>query len=127
MKPNIPEYGHQPKAYAGLPKEEVLKLRNKHLTPALITYHDDPLMIVEGSMQYVYDEAGRRYLDAFAGIVTVSCGHSHPAILKAAHEQMDTLVHTTTIYANQEVVLYGQAHAEKLPGDLSVCYVVNSG
>jgi len=82
---------------------------------------------VEGRMQYVFDETGRRYLDGFAGIVTVSCGHSHPAILAAAHEQLDTLVHTTTIYANQEVALYGQALAERLPGNLSVCYFVNSG
>lgn len=104
-----------------------MRLRKEHLTPALITYYQDPLMLVEGKMQYVFDEAGRRYLDAFGGIVTVSCGHSHPEILAAAHEQLDTLVHTTTIYANQEVALYGKALADKLPGDLSVCYFVNSG
>ncbi|MDF1813562.1 MAG: aminotransferase class III-fold pyridoxal phosphate-dependent enzyme [Verrucomicrobiales bacterium] len=126
-KSQLPAFSHQPKPYTGLSKSEVLKLRKKHLTPALITYHDNPVMIVEGNMQYVYDETGRRYLDGFGGIVTVSCGHSHPAILAAAHDQLDTLVHTTTIYANQEVALYGKELADRLPGDLSVCYFVNSG
>ncbi len=127
QSPQLPPCDFKPKPYTGLSKKAVLDLRKKHLTPSLITYHDPPLMIVEGQMQYVFDETGRRYLDGFAGIVTVSCGHSHPAILAAAHEQLDTLVHTTTIYANQEVALYGQALAERLPGDLSVCYFVNSG
>ena len=125
--PQLPPFEFEPATYSGLSKEEVLRLRKKHLTPALITYHDPPLMLVEGKMQYVFDETGRRYLDAFGGIVTVSCGHSHPDILAAAHEQLDTLVHTTTIYANQEVALYGKALAEKMPGNLGVCYFVNSG
>lgn len=125
--PTLPAYDHEPKPYTGLPLEEVMRLRKAHLTPALITYYEKPLMLVEGMMQYLYDETGRRYLDGFGGIVTVSCGHSHPAILKAAHAQLDTLVHTTTIYANPEVALYGKALADKLPGDLSVCYFVNSG
>jgi len=125
--PTLPPYDHTPKPYTGLPLDEVMRLRQAHLTPALITYYNDPLMLVEGKMQYLYDEKGRRYLDAFGGIVTVSCGHSHPKILAAAHDQLDTLVHTTTIYPNQEVALYGEALAQKMPGDLSVCYFVNSG
>jgi alanine-glyoxylate transaminase/(R)-3-amino-2-methylpropionate-pyruvate transaminase len=38
-------------------------------------------MIVDGRMQYLFDETGRRYLDLFGGIVTVSCGHCHPTIV----------------------------------------------
>ena len=76
----LPPCDYTPKPYTGLPIEEVMRLRQEHLTPALITYHDEPLMVVEGKMQYVFDEKGRRYLDAFGGIVTVSCGHSHPEI-----------------------------------------------
>lgn len=104
-----------------------MRLRQEHLTPALLTYYEKPVMLVEGKMQYLFDEKGRRYLDGFGGIVTVSCGHSHPEILAAAHDQLDTLVHATTIYPNQEVALYGKALADKMPGDLSVCYFVNSG
>ena len=42
-------------------------------------------------MQYLYDENGKRYLDLFAGIVTVSCGHAHPKVLAAIREQMEKL------------------------------------
>ncbi|WP_411845899.1 aminotransferase class III-fold pyridoxal phosphate-dependent enzyme [Roseibacillus persicicus] len=125
--PELPPFSHTPKPYTGLPFEEVMRLRQEHLTPALLTYYEKPVMLVEGKMQYLFDEKGRRYLDGFGGIVTVSCGHSHPEILAAAHDQLDTLVHATTIYPNQEVALYGKALADKMPGDLSVCYFVNSG
>ena len=62
----------------GQAKAEVLALRKQYLTPGLITYYRDPLLIVEGKMQYLWDETGKQYLDAFAGIVTVSVGHCHP-------------------------------------------------
>ncbi|MEM0965993.1 MAG: aminotransferase class III-fold pyridoxal phosphate-dependent enzyme [Verrucomicrobiota bacterium] len=124
---SLPPFDHVPKPYEGPGYDEVMHLRQAHLTPALVTYYEKPVMLVEGKMQYLYDEKGKRYLDAFGGIVTVSCGHSHPKINAAAQEQMDTLVHSTTIYLHPEVALYGKALADKLPGDLSVCYFVNSG
>ncbi|KAJ0039807.1 hypothetical protein Pint_26748 [Pistacia integerrima] len=49
--------------------------------PLIISLSLTWLNIVEGKMQYLFDESGRRYLDAFAGIVTVSCGHCHPDIV----------------------------------------------
>ena len=60
--PALPPYSHQPKPYHGPSTEEVLKLRKEHLTPSLFHYYKKPLMLVEGSMQYLYDEKGRRYL-----------------------------------------------------------------
>ena len=39
-------------------------------------------------MQYLWDETGKRYLDAFAGIVTVSVGHCHPHIVEKVREQV---------------------------------------
>ena len=50
-------------------------------------------------MQYLWDETGTRYLDVFAGIVTVSCGHCHPTeVVERVREQVETLQHATTIY-----------------------------
>ena len=43
-----------------------------------MTYYKNPIMIVDGHMQYLFDETGKRYLDGFAGIVSVSVGHCHP-------------------------------------------------
>jgi alanine-glyoxylate transaminase/(R)-3-amino-2-methylpropionate-pyruvate transaminase len=39
-------------------------------------------------MQYLFDEKGNRYLDMFAGIVTVSVGHAHPEVNQAVKEQL---------------------------------------
>jgi alanine-glyoxylate transaminase/(R)-3-amino-2-methylpropionate-pyruvate transaminase len=78
-------------------------------------------------MQYLYDEKGRRYLDGFGGIVTISVGHCHPYVMQKAKEQLETLQHTTTIYYHPTIAEYAKMLAEKMPGDLSVCYFVNSG
>jgi alanine-glyoxylate transaminase/(R)-3-amino-2-methylpropionate-pyruvate transaminase len=59
--------------------------------------------------------------------VTVSCGHCHPHIVAAANRQNETLQHTTTIYLNPNVALYAKELAGRMPGDLKVVYLVNSG
>jgi alanine-glyoxylate transaminase/(R)-3-amino-2-methylpropionate-pyruvate transaminase len=105
----------------------VLALRKAHVNPAIFHYYKEPLMIVEGRGQYVWDEKGRRYLDGFAGIVTVSVGHCHPHVVAAAKAQHDLLQHTTTIYLHPNLSEYAAALAAKMPGDLKVCYFVNSG
>jgi alanine-glyoxylate transaminase/(R)-3-amino-2-methylpropionate-pyruvate transaminase len=125
--PQLPPYEHRPNAYTGPSIEEVGALRQRYLSPALLTYYKDPIMIVEGSMQYLYDEKGRRYLDGFGGIVTISVGHCHPYVMQKAKEQLETLQHTTTIYYHPTIAEYAKMLADKMPGDLSVCYFVNSG
>ena len=105
---NLPPTDHAPQPYGGLPKDEVLKLREQYLHPAIFHYYKEPLMIVEGHMQYVYDETGRRYLDGIGGIVTVSVGHCHPHVTQAAVQQLQTLQHTTTIYLNPVIAEYAE-------------------
>lgn len=78
------------------------------------------LNIVEGKMQYLFDDTGRRYLDAFAGIVTVSCGHCHPDVLDAVIEQSKLLQHATTIYLHHAIADFAEALASKMPGNLKV-------
>jgi alanine-glyoxylate transaminase/(R)-3-amino-2-methylpropionate-pyruvate transaminase len=125
--PKLPAYDHQPKPYSGPSFEEVMDLRKRYLTPSLMTYYKKPMMIVEGSMQYVWDEKGRRYLDAFGGIVTISVGHCHPYVTQKAREQLETLQHASTIYLHPTIAEYGKMLADRMPGDLSVCYFLNSG
>jgi alanine-glyoxylate transaminase/(R)-3-amino-2-methylpropionate-pyruvate transaminase len=69
----------------------------------------------------------KRYLDLFAGIVTVSVGHCHPKVNKALHDQIDKLWHTTTIYLYPGLSEYAQKLASKMPGNLKACLFVNSG
>lgn len=113
--------------YDGPSPAEVLEMRKDFVNPAIFHYYKKPVMIVEGKAQYLYDETGRRYLDGFGGIVTVSVGHCHPEVVKAANLQNETIQHTTTIYLNPGIALYAKELAAKMPGDLKVCYFVNSG
>ena len=71
---SLPIVDHTPQPYQGPTRDEVLALRQQYVSPGVITYYKEPLMVVEGHMQYVYDETGKRYLDAIAGIVTISVG-----------------------------------------------------
>jgi alanine-glyoxylate transaminase/(R)-3-amino-2-methylpropionate-pyruvate transaminase len=124
---NLPPTQFQPKPYTGPSADEVYRLRKEFLNPALFHMYQKPLMIVEGKGQYVWDDQGRRYLDAFAGIATVSVGHCHPHVLAATHRQNETLQHASTIYLHPNIAEFGRALAAKMPGDLKVCYFVNSG
>ena len=126
-KPVLPHFDYQPKPYVGPSADEVLRLRKQFLNPGIFLYYKNPIMLVEGRMQYVWDEHGKRYLDALGGIVTVSVGHCHPHVVDVAHRQNETLQHSTTIYLHPNIAQYAQALAAKMPGDLKVCYFVNSG
>jgi alanine-glyoxylate transaminase/(R)-3-amino-2-methylpropionate-pyruvate transaminase len=123
----MPPFDYRPRPYQGPSRKEVLALRQRYVNPAVFTLYRDPLMIVEGKMQYLFDETGRRYLDLFGGIVTVSCGHCHPKVMRRVQEQVAALQHTTTIYLHPNLPLLAQKLASKMPPGLDVTYFVNSG
>jgi alanine-glyoxylate transaminase/(R)-3-amino-2-methylpropionate-pyruvate transaminase len=126
---SLPIIDHKPTPYQGPSREEVLALRQTYLTPGLLTSYKEPLLVVEGHMQYVWDEKGKRYLDAFAGIVTVSVGHCHPHIVEKVREQVGKLQHITTIYLHPTIGQFGKKQAEHKPkgSNLSDSYFTNSG
>jgi alanine-glyoxylate transaminase/(R)-3-amino-2-methylpropionate-pyruvate transaminase len=123
----MPAFDYAPRPYRGPSREEVLASRRRYVNPAIFTLYREPLMIVEGRMQYLFDETGRRYLDLFAGIVTVSCGHSHPRVLARVREQLDSLQHATTIYLHPNLPRLAEKLATKMPEGLEVTYFVNTG
>ena len=92
-----------------------------------MTYFSDPVEIVHGQMQYVYDEKGKKYLDGFSAVVTISLGHCHPDVVGPAAEQMQTLQHMTTLYFHPAIALYAKKMADLSPGDLKVSFFTNSG
>ena len=126
---SLPISDHKPTPYSGPSRDEVLALRQQYLTPGLLTFYKDPLLLVEGHMQYLWDEKGKQYLDGFAGIVTVSVGHCHPAIVKKVQDQVGKLQHVTTIYLHPTIGQFGKKLAEHFPeeSNLSVTYFTNSG
>jgi alanine-glyoxylate transaminase/(R)-3-amino-2-methylpropionate-pyruvate transaminase len=123
----MPRCDHVPRPYDGPPREEVLAMRRQYVNPALFTLYREPLLIVEGHMQWLFDETGRRYLDLFAGIVTVSVGHCHPTVTRRVQAQVGTLQHATTIYLHPNLPLLAKKLASKLPPGLDVTYIVNTG
>ncbi len=128
-KPVLPKCDFTPAAYQGPSRDEVLSMRREFLAPALVTYYSEPIMIVQGHMQWLFDEKGKRYLDGIGGIVTVSVGHCHPKVIDAVREQNERLQHTTTIYLNPNVAEFGKLLASTFPKDsgLGVSYFTSSG
>jgi alanine-glyoxylate transaminase/(R)-3-amino-2-methylpropionate-pyruvate transaminase len=123
----MPPVAHVPRPYTGPSRAELISMRRQFTNPAIFTLYSEPLLIVEGFMQYLYDETGRRYLDLFAGIVTVSVGHSHPTVVARVTEQQATLAHATTIYLHPNFPLLAKKLASKMPKGLDVTYFTNSG
>jgi alanine-glyoxylate transaminase / (R)-3-amino-2-methylpropionate-pyruvate transaminase len=123
----LPATDHVPRPYTGPSRAELIAMRKEFTNPAIFTLYKEPLLIVEGYMQYLYDETGRRYLDLLGGIVTVSVGHCHPKVVKRVQEQVGTLQHSTTIYLHPNFALLAKKLASKMPKGLSVTYFTNSG
>ena len=123
----LPATDHTPRPYDGPPKAELIAMRKQYTNPAVYTIYKEPLLIVEGHMQYLYDETGRRYLDLLAGIVTVSVGHCHPKFVKRVTQQVGTLQHATTIYLHPNFPMLAKKLASKMPAGLDVTYFTNSG
>jgi hypothetical protein len=65
-------------SYNGPSFERILAMRKEFVTPSAVPFYRSPLLIHKGDMQYLFDHKGKRYLDMFGGIVTVSVGHCHP-------------------------------------------------
>jgi 4-aminobutyrate aminotransferase-like enzyme len=105
-------------------KADTFAARNRLLGRNLSIAYRDPVKIVRGEMQYLYDEDGRRYLDAYNNVAHI--GHCHPRVLAAATEQM-RLLNTNTRYLHDLIIRYAERLTATLPDSLSVCYFVNSG
>jgi alanine-glyoxylate transaminase/(R)-3-amino-2-methylpropionate-pyruvate transaminase len=124
---DLPPVNHIPRPYMGPSRAELIAMRKQFTNPAIFHLYREPLLIVEGYMQYLYDETGRRYLDLFAGIVTVSVGHCHPKVVERVTSQVETLMHSTTIYLHPNFPMLAKKLASKMPPGLDVTYFVNSG
>ncbi len=126
---SLPVCNHQPAAYDGPGRDEIRAKRQQYLNPGIFHFYREPVCIVEGHMQYLFDENGKRYLDAFAGIATVIAGHCHPKITQRLQQQVGRIVHTTTIYLHPNVVLLAEALAQRMPegSGLTSSYFTNSG
>ena len=61
-------------------------------------YQSLPVSFDRGDGIYLWDKAGKQYLDALCGISVTSLGHNYPAVTEAIQQQAETLLHTSNIY-----------------------------
>ncbi|XP_052176335.1 alanine--glyoxylate aminotransferase 2 homolog 3, mitochondrial-like [Diospyros lotus] len=125
--PKMPPFDYAPPPYTGPSAAQILQKRKQYLSPSMLYFYNQPLNVVDGRMQYLFDEKGRRYLDAFGGIATVCCGHCHPDVISAILNQTNRLQHSTILYLNSAIADFAEALASKLPRDLKVVFFTNSG
>ena len=84
-------------------KTEALDLKKNYLVPCSYHLYQRPPEIVRASMQYLFDANDTQYLDFFAGVSAMNCGHCNPQINEAAKAQIDKLQHTTTLYLTSPI------------------------
>jgi 4-aminobutyrate aminotransferase len=109
-------------------KDEIILANKEFLFPAVFHYYQEPLVVSHAKNQYVWDADGNQYLDFFGGIVTVSVGHCNEQINAKVHQQIDTLQHVSTVFANEPQAALARKIASLTPGGkLTKSFFTNSG
>ena len=108
-------------------QSETVRKHKEFLFPAVATYYEEPLALVRGEGFHVWDDQGNKYLDCFGGVLTVSVGHANPKVNEAIINQLKTLQHTSTLYANQPQSDLAEKLHQITPGRLKKSFFTNSG
>ncbi|XP_037548508.1 alanine--glyoxylate aminotransferase 2, mitochondrial [Nematolebias whitei] len=127
--PEMPSCNFRPEKYEGMSKARMMEIRKQNCNPMTmkVTYYKKPVFVHQGYMQWLWDVDGKRYLDLFAGVATVSVGHCHPKVRAAAEQQLKKLWHTTNIYVYPALHEYCEKLASYFPDPLKMIYLTNSG
>ncbi|MFI7018292.1 ornithine--oxo-acid transaminase [Streptomyces sp. NPDC050164] len=71
-------------------------------------YHPLPVVVARAEGSWVEDVEGRRYLDMLAGYSALNFGHRHPALVEAAHRQLDRLTLTSRAFHNDRLAEFAE-------------------
>ncbi len=107
--------------------ERLLAAKREYLVPCVYHFYQRPPVLVRGEGAYLFDAEGRRYLDCFSGVTVVNAGHSNPAILEAAIDQLRRLQHTTTVYLTDPMLELAEVLAGLAPSGLRRSFFCASG
>lgn len=107
--------------------QTILEKQRAYLWPNHILYYTEPLPLAHGDGLYVWDTDGKQYLDFFGGILTTSVGHNNPHVVERVREQAAKLIHSSTLYPNENHVNLAEKLATITPGRLQMSYFTNSG
>src|SRR5437867_3299401 len=88
---------------------------------------DTEIVAVKASGAVVTDDKGKEYLDFACGTAVTNIGHNHPAVLQAAREQMDRLIHTGGVFYYESVVRLGEELGKVCPGEIDTFFFSNAG
>jgi acetylornithine/N-succinyldiaminopimelate aminotransferase len=94
-------------------------------TPLLPTYARHDVTLVRGEGSWVWDDAGRRYLDLLGGIAVVGLGHGHEAPLEAARTQLERLWHVSNLYSTEPMAKLAERLSTRFGG--ASAFFCNSG
>src|SRR5579884_3428036 len=108
-------------------KDEIIRKHKQYLFPSISTYFADPLVTDHASMQYLWDVEGKKYLDFFGGIVTISVGHTNPRVTSKVKAQIDKITHASTLFPNEAIVALAEKIVQITPGEISQSFFTNSG
>lgn len=81
-------------------------------------YHPLPVVVARAEGAWVEDVEGRRYLDMLAGYSALNFGHRHPALIEAAHRQLDRLTLTSRAFHNDRLAQFATSLAELTGQDM---------
>ncbi len=109
------------------PVSDAVRKHREFLWPAATMYYKDPIALDHGQGSYVWDDTGRRYLDAFGGVLTVSVGHANPKVVAAIVEQVKRISHTSTLYASKPAGDLAEKLASIAPAGLTKTFFTSSG
>ena len=106
---------------AGTRTEALLALAEQYTAH---NYHPLPVVVAEAEGAWVTDVDGRRYLDCLAGYSALNFGHRHPALVAAAHRQLDRVTLTSRAFGNDRIGPFCAALAQLLGKALDKDYMV---
>ncbi|WP_264309493.1 aspartate aminotransferase family protein [Pseudomonas putida] len=96
-------------------ERSLIERRQRLLGPAYQLFYDNPLHLVRGAGTWLYDRAGRAYLDLYNNVASV--GHSHPRVVEALARQAGEL-NTHTRYLHEGVLDYAEKLLATMPAAL---------
>ena len=102
-----------------------MQTTTKQTAFVLPTYARYERTFVRGEGCWLEDDRGRRYLDFAAGIAVNALGHCHPAVTRAAHEQLDRLWHVSNLFWTEPMLGLAERLSTRIGGGQS--FFCNSG
>lgn len=89
--------------------------RSQVLGESYRLFYRNPVHLVRGQGQYLWDKAGNQYLDMYNNVASI--GHCHPAVVEAVHQQMMQL-NTHTRYLHESILAYSDRILATMPAEI---------